>query len=39
MLSLSPQNVTGVRYLGINETARAKGHDYLTLVYDLETGH
>lgn len=37
--ALSPQDVSGVRYLGIDEVARAKGHDYLTLVYDLEAGH
>jgi len=37
--ALHPQDVTGVRYLGIDEVARAKGHDYLTLVYDLEAGH
>lgn len=37
--ALHPQEVTGVRYLGIDEVARAKGHDYLTLVYDLEAGH
>ncbi|MES1942499.1 transposase IS204/IS1001/IS1096/IS1165 family protein [Salinisphaera sp. PC39] len=37
--ALHPQDITGVRYLGIDEVARAKGHDYLTLVYDLEAGH
>lgn len=35
----SPHEISGVRYLGIDEVARAKGHDYLTLVYDLEAGH
>lgn len=35
---LSPREVGGVRYLGVDEVARAKGQDYLTLVYDLERG-
>lgn len=33
-----PGSLTGLRYLGVDEVARAKGHDYLTLVYDLERG-
>jgi transposase len=33
-----PQLLTGIRYLGVDEVARAKGHDYLTLVYDLTPG-
>lgn len=33
-----PQNLSGIRYLGVDEVARAKGHDYLTLVYDLTPG-
>ena len=36
--ALSPREVTGVRYLGVDEVARAKGHDYLTVVYDLDSG-
>jgi len=36
--ALRPREVTGVRYLGVDEVARAKGHDYLTLVYDLGSG-
>lgn len=35
---LDPGALTGLRYLGVDEVARAKGHDYLTVVYDLETG-
>jgi transposase len=34
----SPSSLTGIRYLGVDEVARAKGHDYLTLVYDLSPG-
>lgn len=37
--ALRPQDITGVRYIGVDEVARAKGHDYLTVVYDLEAGH
>ncbi len=33
-----PQTLSGIRYLGVDEVARAKGHDYLTLVYDLSPG-
>lgn len=33
-----PQTLCGIRYLGVDEVARAKGHDYLTLVYDLTPG-
>lgn len=35
---LRPEEIEGVRYLGVDEVARAKGHDYLTLVYDLTPG-
>jgi transposase len=30
-----PQTLTGIRYLGVDEVARAKGQSYFTLVYDL----
>ena len=33
-----PSSLSGIRYLGVDEVARAKGHDYLTLVYDLSPG-
>lgn len=33
-----PGLLTGIRYMGVDEVARAKGHDYLTLVYDLMPG-
>jgi transposase len=33
-----PELLDGIRYLGVDEVARAKGHDYLTLAYDLTPG-
>jgi len=36
--ALDPGALTGLRYLGVDEVARAKGQDYLTIVYDLDSG-
>lgn len=36
--TLHPRDLTGLRVLGVDEVARAKGHDYVTVVYDLDTG-
>jgi len=36
--ALNPRDLTGLRVLGVDEVARAKGHDYVTVVYDLGTG-
>jgi len=33
-----PGLLAGIRYLGVDEVARAEGHDYLTRVYDLTPG-
>lgn len=33
-----PQTLAGIRYLGVDEVARAKGQSYFTLVYDLSPG-
>jgi len=33
-----PQTLTGIRYLGVDEVACAKGQSYFTLVYDLSPG-
>ena len=37
--SLDPKTITGLTYIGVDEVARAKGHDYMTVVYDLIQGH
>ncbi|MDX8409639.1 MAG: ISL3 family transposase [Mariprofundales bacterium] len=34
----SPSDLEGLEYLGVDEVARAKGHDYVTVVYDLGSG-
>ena len=36
--AMDPGGLTGLRTLGVDEVARAKGHDYLTIVYDLDSG-
>lgn len=36
--ALNPRNLTGLRVLGVDEVACAKGHDYVTVVYDLDSG-
>jgi transposase len=28
-----------LKYLGVDEAARAKGHDYMTVIYDMVSGH
>jgi len=33
-----PRSLEGIRYLGVDEVARAKGQSYFTLVYDLSPG-
>lgn len=37
--ALDPSVLTGLKYIGVDEVARAKGHDYMTLVYDMQEGH
>jgi transposase len=36
--ALNPAELINLKYLGVDEVARAKGHDYMTVVYDLESG-
>jgi Transposase and inactivated derivatives len=33
-----PSDLVGLEYIGVDEVARAKGHDYVTVVYDLGSG-
>ncbi len=37
--ALDPTQLTGLEYIGVDEVARAKGHDYMTVVYDMVSGH
>jgi len=37
--ALDPSALTGLKHIGVDEVARAKGHDYMTLVYDMQEGH
>ncbi len=39
LLALDPTQLTGLKYLGVDEVARAKGHDYMTVIYDMVEGH
>ena len=37
--ALDPIQLTGLKYLGVDEVARAKGHDYMTVIYAMVEGH
>jgi len=37
--ALDPAQLTGLKSIGVDEVARAKGHDYMTVVYDMVNGH
>ncbi len=37
--ALEPEKLKGLKYIGVDEVARAKGHDYMTVVYDMVAGH
>jgi transposase len=37
--ALDPAQLTDLEYLGVDEVARAKGHDYMTVIYDMVGGH
>ena len=37
--ALEPEQLNDLKYLGVDEVARAKGHDYMTVIYDMESGH
>ncbi len=37
--ALDPSQLTGLTMIGVDEVARAKGHDYMTVIYDMVGGH
>ncbi|VAW64584.1 Mobile element protein [hydrothermal vent metagenome] len=37
--ALDPGQLKNLKYIGVDEVARAKGHDYMTVVYDMLEGH
>jgi transposase len=37
--ALDPTQLTGLKYIGVDEVARAKSHDYMTVIYDMVGGH
>lgn len=37
--ALAPSELKNLKYIGVDEVARAKGHDYMTVVYDMIAGH
>ena len=37
--ALEPEKLVDLVHIGVDEVARAKGHDYMTVVYDLVSGH
>jgi len=36
---LDPKQLNNLKYIGVDEVARAKGHDYMTVIYDMVEGH
>ncbi|MGB0900031.1 MAG: ISL3 family transposase [Psychrobium sp.] len=36
---LDPTQLQNLKYIGVDEVARAKGHDYMTVIYDMVNGH
>lgn len=37
--ALAPEKLKDLKYIGVDEVARAKGHDYMTVIYDMVEGH
>ena len=37
--ALDPGQLRDLKYIGVDEVARAKGHDYMTVIYDMISGH
>ncbi len=36
---LDPKHLKNLKRIGVDEVARAKGHDYMTVIYDMDEGH
>lgn len=36
--ALDPSQLKDLKYIGVDEVARAKGHDYMTVIYDMVSG-
>jgi len=36
---LNPKDLKNLKRIGVDEVARAKGHDYMTVIYDMDEGH
>jgi len=36
---LDPEQLKNLKRIGVDEVARAKGHDYMTVIYDMDEGH
>ena len=39
LADLDPNHLKNLRRIGVDEVARAKGHDYMTVIYDMDEGH
>lgn len=37
--ALEPEKFSDLKYIGVDEVVRAKGHDYMTVAYDMCKGH
>jgi transposase len=36
---MDPEQLSDLKYLGVDEVARSRGHDYMTVIYDMVGGH
>ena len=36
---MEPEKLKDLKHIGVDEVARAKGHDYMTVIYDMVKGH
>ena len=39
LAALDPNRLKGLKYIGVDEVARAKDNDYMTVIYDMVQGH